>query len=78
MSTVFEETLLIDQLTFQQEHEQYKHHVRNQRCKSYPQLRLVNYYWFWLCNPRKKKEEKDQQFCIKNSYPPKYKVHLII
>ena len=27
--------------------------------------------------PAKKKEEKDQQFCIKNSYPPKYKAHLI-
>ena len=28
--------------------------------------------------PAKKKEQKDEQFCIKNSYPPKYKVHLII
>ena len=40
MSNVVGETLLIDQRTFQQEHGQYKHHVRNQRCKSYPQLRL--------------------------------------
>ena len=24
-----------------------------------------------------KKEKKDKQFCIKNSYPPKHKAHLI-
>jgi hypothetical protein len=69
--------LVVDRtLTFQQEHEQYKRHVRNQRYKSYPQLRLVVNYWFKLCNLQKMERKRDQQFCIKNSYPPKYKAHL--
>ena len=44
--------------------------MRTRKCKSYPRLRLVK-YWFKLYSLEKGKK-RDKQFCIKNSYPAKY------